>query len=180
MGQPDSFIVKLTAEDRHAACAVLLGDVATLHHEARNYAVEDVPLVVEDTSFLTCAEAAEVLGCLRDLVLEELEDHSASLRFLTLARTNLDVHEYLRILYVEIGQRCSGTGRAFRFLDEGSLLLVVKATREQLLGHLLLSISNLGLNGLDCFELVSDALISGTDLGGFSQICNGLIVVLQL
>lgn len=110
--------------------------------------MEDVSFVVEDTSFLTCAEAAEVLSCLRDLVLEELKDNSAGLCFFTFACTDLDVHEYLRILYVKIGQYRETACRHFSsFIDKWgtTLLLVVKAAREQIFGHLPLIISNLRL-----------------------------------
>ena len=76
MREPDTLIVEFVTVDGLSASAVLVGDVTALHHEALDDSVEDVALVMKSLALLTCADHAEILCCLRNLLGEQLEDDS--------------------------------------------------------------------------------------------------------
>ena len=73
MWEPDALIVEFVTVDGLAASAILVGDVTALHHEALDDPVEDVALVMKSLTLLTCADNAEILCSLRDLLGEQLE-----------------------------------------------------------------------------------------------------------
>lgn len=70
--QLEVLVGELGAVDRFAASAVVVGEVATLQHEARNHTVERAALEAE--AFLVRAQSAEVLGRSRDDVRAELRE----------------------------------------------------------------------------------------------------------
>lgn len=62
---------------------VSAGEVTTLKHEAGDDAVEARVLVAE--ALLAGAEGTEVLGCVGDVVIEEVHDDAALVSWMTLA-----------------------------------------------------------------------------------------------
>ena len=100
MREPDTLIVEFVTVDGLAASAILVGDVTTLHHEALNDPVEDVALVMKSLTLLTCADHAEILCCLRDLLGEQFEDDSAGEWFFS---SDFNVKVDLRVVDLEFG-----------------------------------------------------------------------------
>lgn len=77
--QLEVLVLELGAVDRLAAGAVVVGEVATLQHEARNHTVERAALKAE--AFLLRAQSAEVLGRLRhDIRAELVEEEEERMR----------------------------------------------------------------------------------------------------
>jgi hypothetical protein len=66
--QNEVLVLELVAVDRLASTAIAAGEVTTLEHKLRDYAVENGALEMQGlargaSSLLAGAEAAEVLGC---------------------------------------------------------------------------------------------------------------------
>jgi len=87
-----------------------------LHHEALNDSVEDVALVMKALTLLTCADYAEILSSLRDLVGEQFENDSSSEWLFT---SDFNVKVDLRVVNLEFGESIS-----LLLLDRDSLLVV--------------------------------------------------------
>mmetsp|Transcript_32999 Transcript_32999/g.98240 ORF Transcript_32999/g.98240 Transcript_32999/m.98240 type:complete len:227 (+) Transcript_32999:208-888(+) len=82
--QSEVFVLELLAVDGLAACAVLLGEVATLAHEGRDDPVEGAALVVQGlaqlaVALLARAQGPEVLDSLGRLVSVEAHDNPPGL-----------------------------------------------------------------------------------------------------
>ena len=97
MREPDALVSELLAVDAKTTSAVLVGDVASLHHEVLNDPVEDVSSVAKLGTLLTRTEAPEVLSGLRHMFGEQFENHSALIEAILALLAYLDVEEGLRV-----------------------------------------------------------------------------------
>ncbi|GER42321.1 chaperone protein ClpB [Striga asiatica] len=94
---------ELGAVDRLAADAVSRREIAALAHEIGDHAVEGRPLVMEglagfSDALLAGAQGAEVLGCLRDHVCEELHHDPPGGMATDRHKTNIgEIHSDLNI-----------------------------------------------------------------------------------
>ncbi len=106
MRKPHLFIRKLKTIDALPTCAILVRDVSTLHHEFRQYSVENVALVRQVCALFSCAETSEVLNCFGHLAFEKLKHYPAfGVLSLSLAifRAHFKIKIDLRIAGVKLG-----------------------------------------------------------------------------
>ena len=116
MWEPYSFICELCAVDTESTSAVLIGDVASLHHEILDDSVEDVASVTEFRALLSSAETSEILSSLRHVFHEQFKDHSALLEPFLALFAYLNIEEGLRVGCIKLRQA--------DFLLRNSLILI--------------------------------------------------------
>ena len=64
VGQEIRLVSEFLTVDTLATCSVLVGDIAALHHESWDNAMEDVLLVEQSFALLTCTQHSEILNSL--------------------------------------------------------------------------------------------------------------------
>lgn len=102
MRDPDLLISKLGTIDALCLRAIVINDnLAALHHEARDDALEYSRSIVQIQTKLSCAKCSEVFDCARNLLLEQFHDDPSLLVALLSLCTDLDVHETLDMAHVE-------------------------------------------------------------------------------
>ena len=138
MWDPNLLIGKLGAVDALRLRSIVVHyNLTTLHHEARDDPLENTRAIVQVPAELTRAKGAEILHSPRQLVLEELHHDAAILVALLSLCSNLDVHEDLDVLDIEVGHS----------IVDGGVLITVQTITEEFCGSLalLLTLAQIGL-----------------------------------
>jgi hypothetical protein len=79
--EPHLLIVKLVSINTRTSCAILVGDISSLHHKLRDHSVENLSLIAEPSLVISSTYLSEILSSLWGFVLKKLENDSACLIF---------------------------------------------------------------------------------------------------
>ena len=82
---------------------IVLDNLSTLHHEARNDSLKDSIFVVHVQTMLACAERSEVFDSSGQLILEKLHHDSLLLIALLSLSSDLYVHVDLNVVHRKVG-----------------------------------------------------------------------------
>lgn len=172
---PHLLVGELSAVDALRLRTIVVHDnLAALHHEAGDDALEDASAVVQVPAKLACAEGAEVFNCTRQLILEKLHHDAALVIALLSLCSNLDVHKDLDVTEIEI----------WHFVVNGRVFVTVQTIVEKFLGGLalLFTLTQVCLVHflLQVGPVLSDTFVGRLELIGLSAVSERLRKVSQM
>jgi hypothetical protein len=103
--EPHLFIVKLVPINTRASCAILVGDISSLHHKFRDHSVENLSLIAEPSLVISSTYLSEILRSVWVFVLEKLENDSTCLIFWGVLFTDSNIEIGLGVALLKLWKR---------------------------------------------------------------------------